>query len=277
MGRFWSPDAIGGNTGSPASLNRYAYAGEDPVNFFDPRGRYWQLPDTDCGSGWMTDASLEGPCQGDGGGGGCGSVSSGLLEGQQAPDSSCEVPEPPAPAPPAPRCSIVVANGGTPAHNQNPTGKSNYSPSDGKLGSYSVNSGGDYGHGGWYWQVQIQITLYGDTNPSDWNFFQTGFETLSGTLLGGQAFGPMTNGTGIGNDVPTDPSLIAQGTGYFDFLDNPGADRKPGKNLPDIVAGTFAFSFTTSAWTQGAYCSATWGFTITVSPQLPNGVFKWGQ
>jgi len=41
MGRFWSPDPhIGGSAVEPASWNRYAYAGGDPVNFSDPRGLF---------------------------------------------------------------------------------------------------------------------------------------------------------------------------------------------------------------------------------------------
>ena len=37
--RKWpSPDALGGSIGDPQSFNRYAYVGNDPVNFNDPLG-----------------------------------------------------------------------------------------------------------------------------------------------------------------------------------------------------------------------------------------------
>jgi RHS repeat-associated protein len=38
LGRFSSPDPIAGSTTRPQSMNRYAYAGNDPVNFADPSG-----------------------------------------------------------------------------------------------------------------------------------------------------------------------------------------------------------------------------------------------
>ena len=40
QGRFTSPDPFGGSmtTASPQSFNRYAYVGNDPLNFTDPTG-----------------------------------------------------------------------------------------------------------------------------------------------------------------------------------------------------------------------------------------------
>jgi len=38
LGRFVSRDAFAGVTGSPLSLNRTSYAGNNPVNFVDPSG-----------------------------------------------------------------------------------------------------------------------------------------------------------------------------------------------------------------------------------------------
>jgi hypothetical protein len=50
----------GGGPSSPASWNRYSYAKGDPVNRHDPSGL------DDCGSNWVSDASLSGPCLVDG-------------------------------------------------------------------------------------------------------------------------------------------------------------------------------------------------------------------
>jgi hypothetical protein len=38
QGRFTSADTFGGSTGNPQSLNRYAYVGNNPMNFSDPIG-----------------------------------------------------------------------------------------------------------------------------------------------------------------------------------------------------------------------------------------------
>ena len=38
LGRFMSVDPLGGSTGNPQSLNRYAYVANDPINLSDPSG-----------------------------------------------------------------------------------------------------------------------------------------------------------------------------------------------------------------------------------------------
>ena len=38
MGRFMSPDPLTGDISDPQSLNRYAYVGNNPINFTDPMG-----------------------------------------------------------------------------------------------------------------------------------------------------------------------------------------------------------------------------------------------
>ncbi len=40
LGRFSSPDPIAGSLGNPQTLNRYAYARNNPVNMVDPMGAY---------------------------------------------------------------------------------------------------------------------------------------------------------------------------------------------------------------------------------------------
>jgi len=46
MGRFLSPDEFGGHTENPQTLNRYAYAGNNPLTNTDPTGHdFWQSCD----------------------------------------------------------------------------------------------------------------------------------------------------------------------------------------------------------------------------------------
>ena len=39
LGRWTQQDLVAGSLGNPDSLNRYLYAGDDPVNMTDPRGK----------------------------------------------------------------------------------------------------------------------------------------------------------------------------------------------------------------------------------------------
>jgi RHS repeat-associated protein len=65
-GRFWTPDPGGMSTAdlrNPTSWNEYAYANGDPANFYDPTGKsVFSGSGHPCGSNWMADASLAGPC-----------------------------------------------------------------------------------------------------------------------------------------------------------------------------------------------------------------------
>lgn len=44
LGRFMSPDPLAGSSSDPQTLNRYAYGGNNPINFTDPSGMYLQYP-----------------------------------------------------------------------------------------------------------------------------------------------------------------------------------------------------------------------------------------
>ena len=142
VGRFWSPDSTGGSTANPGSLNKYAYSLADPININDPLGMdpncgpnmFWDgegCTSSDvvngsagygqygspCGSGWMTDASLSGPCQDPCSG-------DGSMFGENfmgSPSPGCSVPDtsegPPAPAPP-PTVSLRETSACTQAHGQ---------------------------------------------------------------------------------------------------------------------------------------------------------------
>ena len=74
-GRWMSPDPLGGDITNPQSLNRYAYALNNPTSFIDPLGLCSSddadsVDDPSCGNcggvGWMSDPACPGP----GGGGG---------------------------------------------------------------------------------------------------------------------------------------------------------------------------------------------------------------
>ena len=45
FGRFMSPDSGLARQTDPVSWNKYAYAGNDPINRLDPSGRDWCTPD----------------------------------------------------------------------------------------------------------------------------------------------------------------------------------------------------------------------------------------
>ncbi len=135
-GRFLTADPLGmqaADPKNPTSWNLYAYVNGDPVNFNDPTGRLVAAPGIDCGSNWMWDASLSGPCAGGnysdedwggGGGGGGGGDPCYADEFNPSPNPACyvPVPVPPPPSKPASQsCSYTVYGSGVgigvyPAH-----------------------------------------------------------------------------------------------------------------------------------------------------------------
>lgn len=62
LGRFASPDPVGGTSSDPQSFNRYSYSRNDPINLVDPSGEFWgpqdyylhllQLGEGNPGGGW---------------------------------------------------------------------------------------------------------------------------------------------------------------------------------------------------------------------------------
>ena len=113
-GRFGGADPLGilaVQPGIGSTWNRYAYVHGDPVNYSDPSGTNEAAPDGGgnigpagpCGSNWINDPSLVGPCPGEGGGGtggwgggggaSCGGVA--MMGFVPAPDPSCYMESPP--------------------------------------------------------------------------------------------------------------------------------------------------------------------------------------
>ena len=90
VGKSFSPDPMGvagANPRSPASWNRYGYGQGDPINLYDPSGEYVLIPGEGggvCPAEYSTDECIElgyiiALGGGEGGGGGCGEMSMGLL------------------------------------------------------------------------------------------------------------------------------------------------------------------------------------------------------
>ncbi|SPF39432.1 hypothetical protein SBA4_2340002 [Candidatus Sulfopaludibacter sp. SbA4] len=267
-GSFWTPDAGGlatADSSDPTSWNRFAYVQGDPVNFRDPSGRYAIMTgDGDCGPDWMWDASLSGPCPGGGygdssGGGGGGGGYCGGTYFSPFPSPFCYfIPfYSPPPPPPPPSCSLSVVASGPPRDGQNVVGRSSYSPFTNTLGPYTNQ--------GWFDQVQIQINLFGDTNPNDWTIGQSASVSGSRTiqLVNGRInSGPYS--ASEPNDSP-DPSLVFRGTGRIDWLDNPGESVLVDRNRDRLVAASETFSFTSFAWDGVASCSRNWSLSFTLN------------
>jgi len=149
---------------NPGSWNRHGYALGDPVNFSDPRGL------DACGPGWQTEVWLSGPS-----GDPCDpGMQSRLAPSPTPPDPACSGPDPGPPSDPDPAgCSISVAFSGSPRDGQNLVGLNNITPTTNTLGEYSNGTG-------WFFAVQTQANLSGDTNPLDWTPSQT--VAISGSI-----------------------------------------------------------------------------------------------
>lgn len=52
LGRFLSPDPVGGDANNPQSLNRYAYVANNPTNFVDLSGQNMKVPPINTGASW---------------------------------------------------------------------------------------------------------------------------------------------------------------------------------------------------------------------------------
>jgi RHS repeat-associated protein len=55
LGRFSSPDRLPGDVFDPQTLDRYAYTGDDPIDFVDPTGMFLAAPGTGCNLGPICD------------------------------------------------------------------------------------------------------------------------------------------------------------------------------------------------------------------------------
>ena len=249
-----------GGPANPGSWNRYVYVEGDPVNAVDPSGLVTILEDL---FEWGVAS------RGGGGGGGwdiiCGDRTH-FADGLPKP-FICHVGLVAALPPPPARCNISVAFSGTPRDGQNLVGLVPYSPETNRLGPYTtVNRAGLAPlFRGWFFAVQIQGNLVGDTDASHWQAGQT--SAISGTLQLQKLNGEVVSMPYISynpGDEP-DPRAIYRGTGRFDWLDAPGWGKY--QEGGDIVVGAnLTFSLTsTLTHTSGARCSVIWSVKLTVT------------
>ena len=173
-----------------------------------------------------------------------------------------------------PSCTISVASSGTPINGQNLVGLATYSPSTNALGAYST-VGRPGAPQGWFFAVQIQATLVGDTDPADWSGAQTVY-TSGGVQI------RLPNGTastyiwphGSPQDDTPNPRAVATGVGYYDWLDAPGFPNSGFGGVP--VGGTVVDTFTSTLMNAqtGATCSVTWSVSFTFSPRGATSKFS---
>jgi RHS repeat-associated protein len=269
-GRFLSADpyAASGGTTEPSSWNRYPYVSGDPVNYNDPHGLLKctldgmpfacaDIPDSWCRIDALLPGTIEG-CGSEGGGGG-----------------PLPLPAPPDPEPPTIGCSISVVGSGTPRNGQKLVGLTSYSPLQNKLGNYDTLTRPGIADDlkGWFFAVQIQVTLDGDLNSGNWEIAQS--TSTSGTAT---AKGPKGDIVPVDPSVPRhldtpDPRAVARRAGAIDWLDAPGE----GVNFDNgyrLNSANLTMSFTSSVThiPSGASCSVSWSLTFTLSNGI--GTFK---
>ena len=257
MGRFLTPDPYHESAGpqNPGSWNRYAYVLGDPINYKDRTG-------LDCESVGrpLSHADLAS-------GGGC----NGGSECDQGDDFCCEVygdcegggdPDPQPPAhkpPPQPSCSITIGTTGAPINQSyNWPGIPPHASGVTQLGAYNtVGSPMPRRDQGWWFAFQVQGSLSGDTNSSDWNYQQT--LTISGTAQVA-GFNPSNINMPLPNDNPPTAGVFNNGSA-LDWLDAPGwSSFAP--NGGSVSSTNLKFSFTDTITNKsGQSCTKSWSLT----------------
>ena len=238
----------------PKSWNRYSYVGGDPITYRDPRG----LEQEDCSEAWISDAFISGPC--------ClpGAYWSDVTDeaacyasyggsGGDGQDNDT-----------GPSCNIKVATSGGPIDGQNLQSLTNYSPTTNKLGAYSNTIG-------WFFAVQIQGSLHGDTNPEDWSATQT--KSSSGSVSIAGRPDPIVGSTPTTPDNP-DFGIFTSTNGRFDWLDEPGWPKTQFGSSVTAATLTQDFTSTLTNKATGVKCSVSWSLQFTLQNDQWKFVFK---
>ena len=146
-------------------------------------------------------------------------------------------------------------------------GLSPYSPTSNTLGPYTtVLPGFDHSAMGWWFAVQLQGNLQGDTNQAHWIISQSivSYGTYEAMAPDGTLVGPLTY---FDFNVDDSPPLKAvfRGNGMVDWLDAPG-DHLYTKFGYTIVSdsATFVFRSTLFNFVTGDSCSVTWRMRLEV-------------
>jgi RHS repeat-associated protein len=244
FGRFMTADPYKTSAGpsDPQSWNKYAYAEGDPVNFYDPTGLLIAVP-----GGYIPDWCYEFP-------------------GDPGCYDPVPIPQEPTLVRPV-RCTISVASKGQPRDGQNLVGLVPYSPQTNTLGNYSTVNQSGYAPSsrGWYFAVQIEASIFEDTDPNDWVATQT--VSISGTITIQHLGGPPVTISGTMPVHPDNPETFAVNkatTGRFDWLDAPGLVKY--QSAGAIVVGaneTDTFTSTLTNTKTGDSCSVSWSLHLT--------------
>jgi hypothetical protein len=249
------PDPSGAGasqSGDPGSMNRYAYVQGDPVNFGDPSG---QVSISVCAINGIPCARVPAcdPFSGNSAGGCVDPDANPCAVGGMGFNPMAGVAcfqvrvTPPRPQPkPVASCSIGVATSGTP-RNQNISQVGATPPGTNQLGAYSPTGE----NAGWFFGYQVQASLAGDTDPSDWLPGQ--WVSTSGFVWDG-----VSNHSFDSPQMPDHPSpgAVYQATGVIDWLDAPGI-LAVGAGIRVVGADiTFNFEFSVRS-VSNASCSTT--------------------
>ena len=164
-----------------------------------------------------------------------------------------------------PSCQISVAYSGSPRSGPDLRGLSPNSPSTNTLGKYES--------AGWFFAVQVQGNLFGDTNPSNWEPEQ------SATVSGRVRFWDVANlsqTTQVNIRRPSDSPLsgaVYRGDGMVNWIDTPGLrDPQPGGF---VFSANLNYSFTsTLRHISGTTCSVNWSLRLSIVGERWNFTFR---
>jgi hypothetical protein len=132
------------------------------------------------------------------------------------------------------------------------------------LGQYSNTTG-------WFFAVQIQATLSGDTNPNDWTPTQSKSSSGSVSISGRPT--PIRGTMASSPDNP-DIGINTSTKGQFDWLDEPGWPKLQfGRS---VISANLTQSFTSTLTNNktGVKCSVSWSLQFTLQGGQWNFTFK---